>query len=171
MKTLSFIIFSLLIIASCTKISESNNSAKTSMYAFSYTNQDYNISGKATFTEIDNNNLNLLIEVSPTAEGLFHPTHLHFGKIDGEGKMALVLNPVDGKTGKSETVISKLGDDTLFNYDRLQSFDGHIKVHLGDDGPDYDIILAAVNIGNAAGTTAPEQAGDITVCQKPLNDD
>lgn len=61
--------------------------------------------------------------------------------------MAQMLAPVDARNLESKTVVNKLADGSQMDFQRFKNFDGHIKVHLAEDGPDYHVILAVGNIG------------------------
>lgn len=94
----------------------------------------------------------------------YFPAHLHYGEYDmPEAPMAAMLNPVDIRTLKSVTVVGKLSSGEVFNFDDLENFDGHIKVHLADDGPDYHVILVAGNIGKNKRTDVVAM-DQVTVC-------
>lgn len=45
------------------------------------------------------------------------------------------------------SIIRELSDGKKVRFDGLPQFDGHIKVHLAADGPDYNVILFAGKVG------------------------
>ena len=74
-----------------------------------------------------------------------------YGKYFSSGAdVAALLNPVAGKTGRSETHLTQLADESLISYGELINLNACIKVHLASSGPDRDIILAGGNIGKAS---------------------
>jgi len=76
--------------------------------------------------------------------------HLHLGDIsEADADVAALLSPVDSKTGKSETVLTRLADETEITYANLLELEACIKIHLADTGPGRDVILAAGNIGES----------------------
>jgi hypothetical protein len=121
-----------------------------STYALAAGSQ-YNISGTATFREKVDGSTLITVELDGTSGNIQHPVHLHLGKIAVDGAdIAALLTPVTGSTGKSETIITRLADDSQVSYAQLVALDACIKVHLAASGPDKDIILAGGNIGKAA---------------------
>lgn len=48
----------------------------------------------------------------------------------------------------------------------MKAFDGHVKVHLANDGPDYGEILVAGNIGRNFSAEQGFDPGKIAVCGK-----
>ena len=76
--------------------------------------------------------------------------HLHLGDISTKGAdVALLMNPVSGATGRSETTFNILSDESAIDYTRLTQLPACIKIHLGDTGVDRDVVLAAGNIGSS----------------------
>ena len=45
--------------------------------------------------------------------------------------------------------MSSLTNGEKLDFDDLEFFEAHIKVHLAAEGPDYNVILVAGNIGNS----------------------
>jgi hypothetical protein len=60
------------------------------------------------------------------------------------------------------TVLGALSDGKTLDFDAMKSFNGHIKIHLASDGPDYGVILAAGNVGPKS--TAKFEAEKLAVC-------
>ena len=119
-------------------------------YPLSAANTDYLYEGTAIFKELEMGGVEVTLQLAgDRGEGAYYfPVHLHYGEYDmPEAPMAAMLNPVDIRTLKSVTIVDKLSSGEAFNFDDLGNFDGHIKVHLADDGPDYHVILVAGNIG------------------------
>lgn len=112
--------------------------------------ESYDYEGTAVFRELKSGALELNITLTGEKgdEEYYFPAHLHYGPYDSpDAPMAAMLDPVDIRTLKSTTIIEKLEDGTDFSFDQISNFDGHIKVHLAADGPDYQVILVAGNVG------------------------
>lgn len=125
----------------------------------------YTISGTATFKEKKDGNTVIVIELIGTEGTIEHPVHLHLGEITAPGaEVAALLNPVLGSSGKSETTLTLLADETPISYSQLIGLDACIKIHLAASGPDRDIILAGGNIGSAAGARTSESL-KFSVCK------
>jgi hypothetical protein len=120
----------------------------------------YNMDGTVVFKEkIDGTTL-ITITLNGTEGDAQHPVHLHLGNTATDGAaIAAVLNPVLGKTGKSETVLQQLSDESFVSYDQILALDACVKIHLSATGPDKDIILAGTNIGKAATSNTPGRLG------------
>ena len=119
-------------------------------YTLSSASSAYLYEGTAIFKEMETGGLEITIQLSGNRgdAAYYFPAHLHYGAYDmPEAPMAAMLNPVDIRTLKSVTIVDRLSSGEKFRFDDLENFDGHIKVHLADDGPDYHVILVAGNIG------------------------
>lgn len=113
---------------------------------------DFNVSGEVTIKELKDGSAKVVIELKGTDGDLLLPAHLHLGDISTPGAdIAALLNPVNASTGKSETIVSQLADESKITYKSLVNLEASIKVHLSDVGPERDIILAGGNIGSIAG--------------------
>ncbi|KEO75870.1 hypothetical protein [Anditalea andensis] len=111
---------------------------------------DFDIQGMAHVRELRTGGIEieLVLEGLTSTEAYFYPSHLHYGPYDSpNAPMAQMLSPVDARTLVSKTVITTLHDGSIMDFNRFLSFDGHIKVHLAEDGPDYEVILAVGNVG------------------------
>jgi len=112
---------------------------------------EYGYKGNARFRELMNGDLmvDITLEGEKSNTPYDFPAHLHFGNYDQmESPMAAMLNPVSMLSLKSNTVIKKQhGNDSSFGWKEFLEFEGHIKVHLAADGPDYRVILVAGNVG------------------------
>ena len=123
----------------------------------------YPISGTATFKEKKDGTAVIVISLTGTDGNTQHPVHLHLGNISSpDAAVAALLTPVEGSTGKSETAITMLADETPVTYSQLIAIGACIKVHLGNSGPERDIILAGGNIGSAANARTSD---GIAVCK------
>ena len=110
----------------------------------------YAYKGKVEFRELVDGNLELVLRLvgykSSTAYS--YPAHLHFGSYNqADAPIAQVLNPVSSSKLESTTQLGPLSDGRNLKFDDLAAFDGHIKIHLANEGPDYSVILVAGNLG------------------------
>lgn len=125
----------------------------------------YDVSGTAIFKEKKDGSTLIQIVLLGTEGDVNLPTHLHYGDLSTpDAEIAAMLNPVIGSTGKSETTISQLADESAISYQELIALEASIKVHLSDVGPERMIILAAGNVG-AAYTGSTNGRLGIGVCK------
>lgn len=166
MKKLPFLLLLVIFISSCNKEEESiytNNEVVYTLFQAS----DFDYSGSATVKELRTGSLELTIELNGPSdnEPYFFPAHLHFGSVDSaDAPMAAMLEPVSIQTLKSTTILSRLSDGSDLDFEGLQNFDGHIKVHLADSGPDYQVILVAGNVGMNKDIPVSIEKNNLTVC-------
>lgn len=106
------------------------------------------ISGTVKVTELAPGKLEFDIQLKNTAEGNYHPAHLHFGSISEVGDLAVRLNDVDGATGNSLTIIdqARMEDGSLLTYDLLMEMNGSVKIHQNDSFFKF-YVLSFGNIG------------------------
>ncbi|WP_375582517.1 hypothetical protein [Cyclobacterium xiamenense] len=148
MKKISFIVPLVLALAGC-QLEEKQPEVASVTYPL-YQSADYAFEGTATF-EVNDADIALLIQLEglKSTDPYFYTAHLHFGSFDeADASIAQVLNPIDSRTLQSRTVIGRLTNGSEIDFETLRNFDGHIKIHLADQGPDYDIILVSGNIGS-----------------------
>jgi len=123
----------------------------------------YPIGGTATFKEKKDGSTVVVVTLSGTEGDIQHPVHLHLGNVGSpDAAVAALLTSVTGSTGKSETTLTMLADETVVTYADLISLGACIKVHLAESGPERDIILAAGNIGSSM---SAKSSGEIAVCK------
>ncbi len=78
----------------------------------------------------------VLISLTGTEGDIQHPVHLHLGDISAPGaEIYAVLNPVLGKTGMSETILSLLADESTVSYQNLLDMEASIKFTLQNPDP------------------------------------
>ncbi len=112
---------------------------------------NYAISGTVTLKERKDGSTTVAVELEGTQGEAKFPVHLHLGDVSTpKADIAAILNPVVAAQGKSETVLTKLADESSVNYQQLISLKACIKIHLSDTGAEKDIILAGGNIGKSA---------------------
>jgi hypothetical protein len=155
-----------LILAACTEqeVATSEFTGNETVYALQ-AGSTYPISGTATIKERTDGSSQIIVDLSGTEGAVEHPVHLHLGPIGTpDAEVAAWLSPVAGNSGKSETILVNLADESEISYQQLVLLNACIKVHLAASGPDRDIILAGGNIGSAvtAGTNARSAMG---ICQ------
>jgi hypothetical protein len=109
---------------------------------------EYNISGTVTFMEKRDGTTLVRVKLNSTSGNTKLPVHLHLGDISTpDADIAALLNPINTKTGQSETLLKQLADESTVSYSDLTKLSACIKIHLSDTGPERDIILAGGNIG------------------------
>jgi hypothetical protein len=139
-------------LASCEENESTSNdfTGNESVYALN-PGSTYQTSGTVTFKEKMDGTALIVVDLEGTEGNVKHPVHLHLGSISTPGAdVTALLTPVIGKTGKSETNLTKLADESDVTYNDLLNLSACVKVHLAEAGPDKDIILAGGNIGKAA---------------------
>jgi hypothetical protein len=110
----------------------------------------HDVKGIVTFKERVDGFTTVVITLHGTNGSAKHPVHVHLGNISTQGAdVAAVLNPVIAATGKSETILTSLADETPISYKDLGKLKACIKVHLSDSGPERDIVLSAGNVGES----------------------
>lgn len=125
----------------------------------------YTISGSLYLKEKTDGSTLVSILLDGTEGDVEHPVHLHLGDLStADAAVAALLEPVDSKTGKSETVLKQLADESSISYAELIQLAASIKIHLAEAGPGRDIILAGTNIGTAVTSNTGARSG-ITICQ------
>ena len=121
------------------------------------------VNGTVRFAALDNNEVKITISLSGTTAGASHPAHLHDNTAAEGGGIAISLEPVDGATGMSETIISAKDDGTPITYDELLDFDGYVNVHLSME--DLATIVAQGDIGqnDLTGMSTAYDLGEVAV--------
>ncbi|MAN86567.1 MAG: hypothetical protein CL555_06820 [Algoriphagus sp.] len=153
MKKLIFALLSGLIFISCTDSFESNKYTGKQVEYSLFKASDFDFSGTATVRELIGGNLEMSIDLEGSRgdTSVSYPAHLHFGNINTpQATIAFMLKPVNAASLKSVTVLEQMTNGNRLLFNELLGFEGHIKVHLAADGPDYNTILVAGNIGKAA---------------------
>jgi hypothetical protein len=161
MKKLGELMLLLLIAAGCQKsdvVSEFTGNQTT--YDLQQGSQ-YAVSGTVIFKERKDGRITAVIQLKGTEGDIKHPVHLHLPGAD----VALLMNPVIGNTGRSETTFNALTDESRIDYQKLNALPACIKIHLGDTGPARDIILAGGNIGSSFTNSPAGGRLGISVCK------
>src|SRR5258706_12881141 len=77
----------------------------------------YAVSGTVTFKERKDGATTVWVQLTGTDGTTQLPVHLHMGDVATNGAaVAAILNPANAKTGKRETIISQLADQTKVSY-------------------------------------------------------
>ncbi|OEK04900.1 hypothetical protein [Roseivirga misakiensis] len=105
--------------------------------------------GTLVIKEKSNGQAQLEITLNNALSNADHPVHLHFGSLDDDGEVALLLGRLreSNGIGSSTTILNALDDNTEITYSSFLNFDGSIKIHFEDSGPLENEILGAVNVG------------------------
>ncbi|MDX1629554.1 MAG: hypothetical protein R3345_12690, partial [Fulvivirga sp.] len=103
------------------------------------------ISGVAVFEELTDNTTSITITLQGTPAGGSHPAHIHMNTAVEGGDIAISLEPVNGDTGISTTIVSFDDDGTAVSYNDLLTYDGYINVHLSAN--DLGTLVAQGDIG------------------------
>lgn len=149
MKKIPFIAFIVLAFAGCQSEEDLPNVQAVS-YPL-YQTGEYAFEGTATFELREDASVELVIQLDgvKSNDPYFFTGHLHFGSLDEkDAAIAQLLSPIDSRTLQSRTTIDQLSDGSEPDFEAFKNFNGHIKIHLADQGPDYDVILVSGNVGS-----------------------
>jgi hypothetical protein len=166
MKKLAILILMSLVLFSCQKEEEEVALQNELTFAL-YKGSDFNYTGNVSVRELLNGDLELTLELAGEKDVLeyYFPAHLHFGAYDQiDSPIAYLLNPVDIRSLKSVTVLGNLSDGRKLSFEDFKSFDGHIKVHLADSGPEYLVILSVGNVGKNDNSPEAFKIDNMTMC-------
>ncbi len=134
-----------------------------------FKSSDFDYNGTLTVKELRDGNLEFDIQLAgaKASSGYSFPAHLHFGGYDqADSPIAFLLNPVSADDLGSSTVLGELSDGSQLTFEQMKSFDGHIKIHLANEGPDYGVILVAGNVGSNFNSELGFDPSKIVVCGK-----
>lgn len=146
MKRLTLVLGSLalaLVLAACTPGVEPN----TVTYALTPENNS-GVEGFVTFDKQSETATTITIDLEGTTAGATHPAHIHVGDVGTGGDIWVSLNPVDGDTGTSVTVVSQTDAGDPVTYEELTDFDGYVNVHQSPDN--LATIIASGETGAGA---------------------
>ncbi|REG79462.1 hypothetical protein [Algoriphagus antarcticus] len=133
-----------------------------------YQSSDFDYTGTVTVREYPDEGIELNIQLDwdgSRNSDINFPAHLHFGSYDTpDAPMAFMLAPVNSMTLLSQTRIEQLTDGSNLNFESFQNFEGHVKVHLDSEGPDYNVILVAGNVGSTLNNAEQFDASQMTIC-------
>jgi hypothetical protein len=166
MKKLLLLLSLAICMGSC-KDADENQYSGRSMEVDLFQASTYAYKGKVEFRELVDGNLELVLRMNGAKSytDVTFPAHLHFGSYDqADAPIAQVLNPVSSSKLESTTQLGSLSDGRNLKFDDLTAFDGHIKIHLANEGPDYSVILVAGNLGPKS--KADFDPNQVAVCGK-----
>ncbi|MGY6742418.1 MAG: hypothetical protein ACXIUQ_06755 [Cecembia sp.] len=166
MKKLAVLFLFGLLLFSCQEKEESRYTTNEVSYNL-YQSSDFNYEGTVWVRELIGGDLEmtLRLEGAKSDEAYFFPAHLHFGAYDNvDAPIAFLLNPIDIRTLESVTQLGALSNGKTMTFEDFKKFDGHIKIHLADSGPEYQIILSAGNIGKNDNSRAAFNLENMTLC-------
>jgi len=127
---------------------------------------EYNVDGTVTLKEKTDGSTLVTVALSGTEGSAQHPVHIHLGDISAPGAdVYALLNPVVGSAGTSETILTKVADESAITYKQLVALDACMKVHLAATGESKDIILAGGNIGSAVTKSSSSGRVAFGVCK------
>jgi hypothetical protein len=166
MKRMIWVVWIGLISAAC---QESENTSEFTGNEITYALQqgsEYVVSGTVVFKERRDGRALVAVSLTGTEGTDKLPVHLHLGDLSAaDADVAALLNPVDSRTGKSETLITRLTNETEVTYTQLLQLEACIKIHLADTGPGRDVILAGGNIGQSFTKSITNGRTGIGVCK------
>lgn len=166
MKKLILLLLTIPFFFACSDENEEKYTANSIEYSL-YQSSDFDYEGKLTVRELTSGELELTVNLDGKKESdaYFFPAHLHFGSYDNpDSPIAFMLNPVDIRDLKSTTVLGTLSKSNNLGFEDFKSFDGHVKIHLAESGPDYAVILSAGNIGQNDNSSAAFKLDEMTIC-------
>lgn len=103
------------------------------------------VSGSVTLSKKNDGSTLVTVQLSGTNTGGSHPAHIHTSSAAQGGAILVDLNPIDGKTGKSETVIKALNNGSTISYEQLLVLDAYVNVHLS--ASNLPTLIAQGDIG------------------------
>jgi len=114
---------------------------------------DSGVFGEITFFKNDDNSTLITIRLEGTQAVDRHPVRIHSTSPEQDGPVVRELNPVNGATGLSETMVSVLEDGTATTFEDWVSFDGYVVVYESEENMDVQIALGLLgeNIPNIPG--------------------
>lgn len=100
-----------------------------------------NATGTITFREeLSDGSVRITVITSGLEDGAY-PAYIYHNNVADPGEVAITLEPIDGGTDSSQTVVSTLDDGTDITYSELTNFDGFVNVLQSDQ--DSTVILQA----------------------------
>ncbi len=134
---------------SCQETERPSRYVQSTIYELQQTS-DYKYTGQLEVGELKTGELEFVITLKGEkgSKAVTYPAHLHYGPYgDPDAPMAAMLNPVYASSLVGATILNELSNGNTINYESFKTFNGHIKVHLSSEGPDYEVILVAGNVG------------------------
>lgn len=166
MKKLAILFLMGIILFSCQEEEKSDYTGNELAFDL-FQGSDFAYTGKVLVRELLNGDLEMTLRLTG-AKGdseYYFPAHLHFGAYDNlDSPIAYLLNPIDIRQLESVTILGQLSNGTKLEFEDFKKFDGHIKVHLADSGPEYQIILSVGNVGRNDNSIEAFKLENMTMC-------
>ncbi len=124
-------------------IGENELTATSTTYSLSELN-DSGIMGTVKFTQRRSGSTLVSVDLDGTSQIGNHPITINDNNATTTGPTAITLNNFNGATGKSETTIRTMDNNTAITYDQLRTFNGHINVR---NSAIDETIVSQGNIG------------------------
>lgn len=144
LMTLVVMISSLALVVGCGDDNTTGNELKYNLQEVG----NSNVSGTLEFKELTTGEVQAEISLDGTDDGNSHPAHIHMNSAASGGAILVSLDPVDGATGSSVTIISTMDDGTPFTFAMLENINAYVNVHLS--ATQLQTIVAQVDIGGNA---------------------
>lgn len=87
-----------------------------------------NISGTAQFRERTDGSMVVKVNLEGTASGQSYPVYIRTNAANQTGTTVVQLEPVNGETGMSTTIVDERDNGTSFTYDNLMGLNGTLVV-------------------------------------------
>ncbi|WP_291787815.1 hypothetical protein [Cecembia sp.] len=166
MKKLGILFLFGILLFSCSEKEDNKYTMNEISYNL-YQGSDFDYRGTVWIKELVGGDLEMTLRLDgpKSDETYFFPAHLHFGAYDNiDAPIAFLLNPIDIRSLESTTQLGALSNGQTLSFQDFQSFDGHIKIHLADSGPEYQIILSVGNIGRNDNSIESFNLDKMTLC-------
>lgn len=133
-----------------------------------FKSSDFDYNGTLLVQELKTGDVEFIIQLEGAkSTNISYPAHLHFGSYDqADAPIAQLLTPISGTDLKSVTVLNTLSDGSKVSFDQMKNFEGHVKIHLANEGPDYEVILVAGNVGASFNAELGFDPSKIAICGK-----
>lgn len=112
---------------------------------------DDDITGTAVFTERTDGSTKVVLNMEGTSSGQSYPAFIRANTIYEEGDVLIDLEPVNGATGTSTTILTRRNNGTGITYDQLQELNGALVVHR--DGSDETISQSDIGSNRLTATS------------------
>lgn len=94
---------------------------------------DNNITGSATLRERTDGSTIFVIETAGTTAGQSYPVYIRSNSSTETGTVIANLEPVNGTTGRSETILTEREDGNVITYDQLLALNGTLVVSMSGE--------------------------------------
>lgn len=109
---------------------------------------DSNISGTAQFRERTDGSMVVTLNMEGTTAGQSYPVYIRSNAANQTGTTIVQLEPVNGETGMSTTIIDERDNGTSFTYDDLMGLNGTLVVTMSNE-----TVVSQADIGSNELTT------------------